>query len=375
MVANPFAIRAPLEPGPFWGRQDVEEELVELSRSGACVALFARRGMGKTTLAEKVRTRLALIGDLPLRSDFFGLASVNSMARRLARGLFQAASTGEDLFDKARSTVKTFRPVFQPGRGGEVVVRVERASAGLRGVALLEETLEAMARFVEKCRAPIHLTFDEFQEIATLRRGDEAAASLAAFLRRVRRPCLFLGSRRGEFERLFTDTGSPFRAMAQVRPLPPLDQAAMARHIREDFLEGGKGCSEEAALDIAGRSLGHPYYGRKLCRFIYESCPSEVSRFYLERGWLMLLAAEGPVFEAILQGLSPIQTGLLSALAREPAKALFSVDYMRRHDLGSIGGIQGAVRRLTSLDLVEKDEQERWRLTDPVLAEWISALE
>ena len=53
-------------------------------------------------------------------------------------------------------------------------------------------------------------------------------------------------------------------------------------------------------------------------------------------------------YQAILQALAPRQIALLRALAVEPSKTILSNRYISRHDLGSIGGVQAALKKLRS---------------------------
>ena len=47
---------------------------------------------------------------------------------------------------------------------------------------------------------------------------------------------------------------------------------------------------------------------------------------------------------------------------------------INRHDLGSIGGVQAALKKLRQLDLVEKDPDGRHQLVDPIFKMWLQKL-
>jgi hypothetical protein len=79
-------------------------------------------------------------------------------------------------------------------------------------------------------------------------------------------------------------------------------------------------------------------------------------------------------FQAILQALAPRQIALLRALAVEPSKTILSNRYISRNDLGSIGGVQAALKKLRQLDLVEKDADSRYQLVDPIFRIWLQQL-
>jgi hypothetical protein len=115
----------------------------------------------------------------------------------------------------------------------------------------------------------------------------------------------------------------------------------------------------------------HPYYSQKLAFFVYE-LSGTVTEEAIHQGMEKLILSEKPVFEAIIQPLSPHQRLLLQALAKEPTQKLLASDYIRNHRLGSVGGVQHSTRVVEDLDLIEKDEETgSWRVVDPVFAMWL----
>jgi len=79
-------------------------------------------------------------------------------------------------------------------------------------------------------------------------------------------------------------------------------------------------------------------------------------------------------YQATLQSLAPRQIALLRALAVEPSKTILSNRYIRNHDLGSIGGVQSAIKKLRQMDLVEIDTDRRYRTVDPIFSIWLQRL-
>ena len=79
-------------------------------------------------------------------------------------------------------------------------------------------------------------------------------------------------------------------------------------------------------------------------------------------------------YQATLQSLAPRQIALLRALAIEPSKTILSNQYIRKHDLGSIGGVQSAIEKLRQMDLVETGTDGRYRTVDPIFSMWLQKL-
>ena len=91
----------------------------------------------------------------------------------------------------------------------------------------------------------------------------------------------------------------------------------------------------------------------------------------VEKAFYPLLEGEKAVFEAILQGIAPGRIALVRALAKEPSSSILSAGYMKRHDLKSVGGVQSALKKLSELDLIEKDAGGVWRVVDPIFREYL----
>ena len=70
----------------------------------------------------------------------------------------------------------------------------------------------------------------------------------------------------------------------------------------------------------------------------------------------------------------PRQIALHRALAVEPSKTILSNRYIPRHDLGSIGGVQSALKKLKQIDLVEIDAESRYQVVDPIFSIWLCSL-
>ena len=83
-----------------------------------------------------------------------------------------------------------------------------------------------------------------------------------------------------------------------------------------------------------------------------------------------LFDAEKGYFEANIDALTPRQKSLMKTLAKERTQNIYSNDYIKKHNLGSIGGIQQSVDTLSKNDLITK-ENTTWKVVDPVMEVWL----
>lgn len=114
------------------------------------------------------------------------------------------------------------------------------------------------------------------------------------------------------------------------------------------FNNSGKKCSLNAATELVSAVECFPYYAQKLAYFVYQNTNVQVRPDDVHRGLENLLKSETAAFEGALLGLSPVQIGLMRALAAEPTTSLFTQEYIQRHRLGSLGGLQAAKKNCTS---------------------------
>lgn len=374
IASNPFNFREVPVDAPFCDREKELEDLVGYARGRASVVLFSPRRYGKTSLVRRVQKTLGDEGAVTVYADFFGVTSVEEAASRFAKSVFAVIHGREKLWDAAVRIITSFRPVVRYDERGGLSLGVEPAVARKAGEDLLDETFASFGKFVAETGGNVHVALDEFQEIADLKGSPRIEGILRAHIQQQRCSYFFVGSRRRILLAMFNDRRRPFYQSAINVELGPLPREDLARFVVERFREGGKGCDLESAREIVALVQAHPYYAQKLAFFVFETAAERVKPGDVRDGMEKLLQAERPVYEAILQGLSTGQISLLKALAKEPGGSILSVEYMGRHRLGSVGGVQGARKKLLALDLIEEEKSAPRRLSvvDPMFALWLA---
>jgi hypothetical protein len=372
-MGNPFYLQEVPVEAPLCDRERELKELQSYAEAKANVVIFSPRRFGKTSLVRRVQSRLADNGAVVIFADLFGVGSVEDVAARLAKAVYGFTHGKSSLWKTALRTLLSFRPVLKPDPSGGISLSVEPASAGRSGLELLDETIVSIHQFIESAQRLVHIALDEFQEIVTLKEALQIEAVLRTHIQRQKASYFFVGSRRRVLLGIFNERQRPFFQSAINYPLGPLPSADLAKFISWQFREHGKPCTEEMALRLVSLIGCHPYYSEKLGFFVYEMADA-VTEETIEAGLQKLIVSEKPVFEAVLQGLSPHQRLLLKAIALEPAKKILAGGYIQRHGLGSTGGVQHSARQLEDLDLIERrGDQELWQLVDPILAMWLGA--
>lgn len=218
---------------------------------------------------------------------------------------------------------------------------------------------------------PDVIALDEFQEITLLPHYRRLEGLLREHIQKQKASYFFIGSRRNILLSMFNELRRPFYGSAINFPLPPLPQEDFQQFIMDQFQKAGKECQKDAAKSIVELVASYPYYGQKLAYFVFDVVEKRAKLSDIETAFFGLLKEETPVFESILMGLTPQQISFLHALAKEPTDAIYAQEYMNRNRLGSIGGVQAAVKKLLLLDLIEKTSLGGWKIVDPIFSRWI----
>ena len=372
---NPFFFRELSPDAPFCNREQAQRDLLSYARSSAAVLLYSPRRFGKTSLIRRVQNQLVADKALALYCDFFGVTDVDEVARRLAWSVYVATHKRKSLFQKAIGLLRSFRPVLKPDESGGLSVSVERVGRSLAGIELLDDTLRSLALFAEGASTLVNVAWDEFQEIADIKDDIKVEGVMRQHVQGMKASFFFVGSRRRVLLNMFNDRKRPFYQCALNYELLPIDDDAFAPFLKHRFESQGVTCAESAIMPVLQMTGGHPYYTQKWCFYLYEIAGSRVSVAQVDEAFELLLAGERPVFEAILQGLAPRQTALLRALAADPTASVFASPYIADHGLGSTGAVQGALKKLTALDLVERGSAgSAWRVGDPMFRLWLSRM-
>lgn len=371
-MANPFYLQEIPIDEPFCNRIEELKELQSYAEAKANVVIYSPRRYGKTSLVKRVQNNLFKKEAITIFADFFGVASVDDVAARLAKAVFAVTHKNAPIWKKALRTIKSFRPVLKPEMDGTFTLSVEPSSIGRAGLVLLEETMASLGEFIRSNKnVLVHVALDEFQEIVVLKEALKIEAVMRSYIQQQRASYFFVGSRRRVLLGIFNEQQRPFFQSAINYPLKPLPADELKKFIVKQFKSGKRKCTVEQAHKLASVVQYHPYYSQKLGFFVFE-ITSQVTEDIIDRGLEKLLFSEKGVFEAMIQGLTAHQRLLLQALAKEPTQKILASSYIRKHSLGSIGGIQHALRHLEELDLVERDKQRGyWNLVDPLFVIWL----
>ncbi len=374
MTANPFLLNEIPVNQSFCDREQQLSDFIAYAYSKTNAVLFSPRRFGKTSLIKRVQHQLNIEGFLTSYCDLFGVTSIEEIAGRITRSIFAVTQPKESLFKKAITYIQSFKPVMGMNEKGEISISVQ-AAFKKADLNTLEETMRGLCSLVKKIDQPLHIVFDEFQELNEVENSLAIEGILRSYIQQI--PCsfVFVGSRRRLLLDMFNDRKRPFFQSAVNYSLNPLPIDDLVKYIVVQFKTGGKVISDKQADRLAAMIHQHPGYTQKLCFFLFEIAGKKVTSGNLIDAYETLLINEKYYFESILQGLSTKQTALLTAIAKEPDSKIYSADFMARHNLGSTGGTQNSLSVLVRQDIIEQSAfTKNWKMVDPILNAWLLRL-
>ncbi len=371
-MRNPFTLGI-VKKKDFCDREKEIDDLLRYAENGQNVVLFSPRRYGKSSLVSQVFELLAGKGLLTIYVDLFPISSERDFVTRFSTAIFRSIGKGADprtMAAKFKNLFSRFVPSIEVRpEGYSVSVKFDpTAETGF----LLEDIMDGLYRYVRKKGLRACVALDEFQEITELPESKKIEGTLRSHIQfHTEIAYFYIGSRRRILSDMFTNKSRPFYKSAFLYTLKEISKKDFLSYIGKRFKDTGKVCPTEVAEKIYDTVRGYPYYVQKLSSIAWDITKKECSEKTFEEAYGILLDIESMDFEGIWSGMTLIQKSLLKAIAGDPTSSPYSREFLERHRL-SIGGTQKAMQVLFSRDLIEKDPDGRYRLTDPVLGAWLS---
>ena len=367
---NPFVLGVIPPEAPFCDRSKELKELISYAKSDANVVLYSPRRYGKTSLIKRVQSILANQGFIAIYVDFFGVTSIDDVAKRTAKSIYTVTQHNESLFKKTVRIFNTFRPVLKPTEAGDAFsISVEAVTGELSGIDLLDATMDNLGEFIHKTQKGVHIVFDEFQEITELN-NLQVEVVLRSHIQGHKASYFFVGSRRRLLIDMFSQRNRPFFQSSIIYELNRLPHDDLVNFIMDCFQSKGKHCSREVAEEISKKVFQHPYYVQKLSFYEFEMSDKAAKIEDVAKAYERVFEEERYFFEATLQGITLKQISLLKAIANDPFLPVFSSEFLSKYRFAQ-GMIQKALPKLARLDLIEKNEKNNWHIVDPVFEDWL----
>jgi hypothetical protein len=365
---NPFRYSEPVPLEDLINRKAEAGELLERAEEGNNSRLVAPRRFGKTSLLRRVMYDAEREGWATVYVDFFGVLTLADISQRIERAYSeQLQGRFATWFTGAR---RMLRPTFRAG-GGPLPAGVEVTLDAQAEPPLLDR-LALPRRLYERHGTRTLVVFDEFQDVLTA--SDRVDAVIRSEIQHQGDAAgyIFAGSHVGMMRELFADRRRAFYGQAAPVELPPLPPGEVADYIATRFQRTRRDIGQ-ALEPLLALAHGHPQRTMLLAHAVWELTPGAATA--TEETWLAAreraMRQVGDELRTTWSGLSAGHRRALTAVA-ENTSALYAAG--RRHGGSRGGAIHTAVRVLEDRGEIAKDPDTRtgFRLTDPLLAAWIT---
>jgi len=373
VISNPFTLGI-VSKKDFCNRSEELENILRHVRGGNNVVLLSPRRFGKSSLVYKALEVLERKGFLCVYVDLFPVISERDFIERFSIGVFKGIGRGADPRTIGRKVLNMFArliPSFEVKPDGVgLSVKLDRSTDN---DLLLDDLMAGICKYVKGKKTKACIALDEFQEITELPESKKIEGILRSHIQHHKEiSYLFIGSRRRILQDMFSKK-RPFYKSAFSYTLKEIPADEFIKCIVDRFKESGKSCPSEIAEGIYEMVRGYPYYVKKLSAVVWDLTTTQCDPEILREAYRILLETEGIDFEGIWSSLTLTNKAVLKAIAKEPTASPYARAYLERYQL-SLGGAQRAIKNLLNKDLIEKVQDGKYRVTDPVFGVWCRVL-
>jgi hypothetical protein len=369
---NPFVYSRPIAPEDVLDRDGETHELLRHAVGGHYVRLYAPRKYGKTSLLKRaLRDGEGQEGLIPILVDLYRVNSLADVTIRFERAY--ARHLKGALRRKVEELLQRTGLGLSLGAYG-IGARIQIDPKGTEPLAALHALLDLPTKLEESGGYRAYIALDEFQDVDKIADLDGLIRSHIQHQGEVA-SYVFAGSEPGLMKQLFENRERPLYGAAVPMRLGRLADADIAEYVADRFAQGGRGAGETIGPLLAS-AQGHPQRAIMLAHHLWEQVAAGETGTLADwgRAHAAATAEVEPEFDALWRGYvsSADQKALRSIVAGGGSAYRDAV--LRRLDLDK-STARSAVRRLLDSADVEAAGPGRYRVVDPLYAEWIGRLD
>lgn len=379
-LENPFVYGEIVGSGAFADRENERERLRRDLEAGQKVFLISPRRYGKSSLVRDVLKSLAAANVLTVEVTVAASSSYVAFLEAYAQALVMADTPVSRLRRWTTELLQAVRPELRfdvrPSTNesrfslGFPAVRTARDTA-----RLATEVFALPGKIAAARKQRMAIALDEFQAITAFDGGAVEHALRAAVQDQRAVGYVFAGSEPSLMDQMLTPR-RPFFKAGPVMRLEKIDEALFANFIEARFTQSGM--RPEAGLGMAIVELGAniPYDVQRLAHETWDEVRAvgrkTVGLDDLHLTLTRLLSEQQTVFEESWQRLTLGQRAVLRALVLEDGRELLSADVRTRHRLAGTSTVQAALTALMRQDIVAKETNARYVVSDSLYREWVA---
>ena len=368
---NPFVYSRPVSPEDVLDRDAETRELLRNAVGGHYVRLYAPRKFGKTSLLKRVlHDGERQEGLVPILVDLYRVNSIADVTIRFERAY------AKHLRGALRAKVEELlqRTGLGLSLGAYGISAKIQLNPRAEPLAALHALLDLPTKLEQSGGYRAYIALDEFQDVGRIEDLDGLLRSHIQHHGEVA-SYVFAGSEPGLMKQLFESKDRPLYGSAVPIRLGRLEDPDIAGYVAERFAESERSVGEALAPLLAS-AKGHPQRAIMLAHHLWEQVPSgdTAPLDHWERAHARALAELRPEFDATWRGYqsSVAQKTLRSVVAGDGSAYRSSI--LSRLELEKSAAAAAVQRLLDAADIEEADGR-KYRIVDPLYAEWIARVD
>jgi hypothetical protein len=364
---NPFVYSRPVAPEDVLDRDAETRELLQKAVGGHYVRLYAPRKYGKTSLLKRaLRDGEREEGLIPILVDLYRVLSIADVTIRFERAY------ARQLKGPVRAKIEELlqRTGLGLSLGAYGIGAKIQVDPRAEPLAALHTLLDLPTKLEQSGGYRAFIALDEFQDVVKIPDLDGLIRSHIQHQGEVA-SYVFAGSEPGLMKQLFEHKERPLYGSAVPMRLGRLADPDIAAYVADRFATSDRSAGE-ALGPLLETAQGHPQRAIMLAYHLWEQVPAgetgTLERW--ERAHAAALAELRPEFDALWRGYqSTVAQKTLRSIVAGNGSA-YRTAVLASLDLEKSAASSAVERLLESAD-IEEAGRGKYRVVDPLYAEWI----
>ena len=376
----PFIVGRPVIGEYFVDREDELHRLQTLVTGvqtgvSSNIALIGLRRTGKTSILENLEVLLKPNAKLiTVIANCYGIAAKSRLAKVLVDKTIESyvCKTGDNAFLKrikkaigevAKSAVERISEV----KFAEFSLKLQDKNT--EEDTLLEEALHYIEALALEKDVFFVVMLDEFQDV--IRWGDDTLKRIRTVVQSQKRVCYVLsGSATSIMRDLVYKQQSPFYRQLVEIPIKKLDKSTTFDFLKRRFTCAKMEASDSVIAKIVAMSDGYPDYMQRLGLELYLSIGHghSIAEEQVDKAYENMVVSLDGEFDNYFSNFSPLEREILVALAIGKIQPSEVARAVRK----PIFNISKTLTTLMNYSIIEKPMKGQYRITDPILADWLN---
>lgn len=370
-MKSPFTFGRIAEGTSFTDRESETKRLVLNFSDKVNTILISPRRWGKSSLVNKAANLFSESKrNKAVSIDLFNIRNETQFYSYFAKSVIKATvSKPQEWMDTAFAFLKRLTPkvTFPIDFTNDFEISFELKD----NAEDFEDILNLPEKIAVQKKISVLICLDEFQNIGHF---DDPLL----FQKRLRAAwqkhkdtsyCIY-GSQTHMMTTLFEKKSMPFYRFGEIMYLGKIEMTYLVSYIVNRFQNTKKTISKELAGKIAETVECQPYYVQQLAHIVWSRTSKTADQVIVENSITDIIDQNSPLYIKDIEGLSNTQINFLKLLIESERKDIFSMELIRKFNLGTPGNVTKIRSALINKEIIHL-VNSKYELVDPVFRLWL----